>query len=462
MSEATLAGVKTSGMAAATTAYPIDSFVGAYNPAGVALLRSRADLGVTWSQTFGRALFDELPNYNNSVWLALADNLNPSSLNATQSTGTTNIGSFSGITTPNSYFPEIGLTKHWCPEKYNGNLQFGTSFITYNKFFLKTRYRPAIGTFGKNKFHFFGTTSTAFELLQETMAFCWAARIWRMHSFGVAVNYNIQRMKVEGFENYDSASFSISPKNVTNNGYNYSNGVGVTIGYLFEYKCYKLGASWEPRTSMGRFKKYQGFIANRGKLDLPERFNLGFSWRYMNRLTAALDYETIKWRCIPQFGNRPFPALQLGSPSNPGYLLGAGNGAGFGYRDQYIYRFGVEYDFWPCLTLRCGFRYANRPIHRSSTLYDMLTLDCMSSTVTLGGTWKFGGCNELNMFYAIGTTRKIVGKNSIPGAMPVNGNLTFPINQSPASTPAAPYPSYGEVTLRQRTYSVGVSLARIF
>lgn len=462
MADATLAGVKTSGMAAATTAYPIDSFAAAYNPAGIALLKSRIDLGVTWTQTYGRASFDGFPNYSNSIWLAAAGGLNPVNLNAVQSNGANNIGSFNGIVTADAYFPELGITKHWCPERFQGDLQFATSLIFYNNNYLKTAYKPAIGTYKNNGFHFFGTTPTEFELLQETGALCFAARFCRMHSFGVAINYNVQRLKVEGFENYATSTFSSSPKNVTNRGYNYSNGVGVTLGYLFEYKCYKLGASWQPQTKMSKLKKYQGFVSDHGKLDLPERYNLGFSYRYMNCLTAALDYEYIKWTCIPQFGQRPFPALKLGSPKQRKYLLGASHGAGFGYRNQYIFRFGVEYDFSRCLTLRVGFRHANRPIKRSSTFYNLLTLDCMENTVTLGTTLKINPCNEINLFCGIGTTKKIVGKNSVPAQMPVNSNPTFPINVAPTSALKAPVRSNGEVTLRERAYSLGASWGKTF
>lgn len=428
-SEALLAGVKTSGMAATSVAYPIDAFAGAYNPASITGLCNRMDAGISWVYTHQGASIVDLPCYSNCTSLLLfTGGLNPCTLNCYHD----------GAKTANTYVPEFGINKKWniCCNWYDYPVEFSTSFIVYNRNEMKTTYGSAL--------ELFGTTPLGLEYIHETAALVNAVRFFNMHSFGIAINYNIQRIKIDGLEHFQNALFSVSPDDTTNRGYNYSNGVGVVLGYLFEWKCVKIGAGWQPKTHMKKFNKYQGFIADHGSFDLPERYTAGISYKPMCDLAFAFDWEYIKWRQIPQLRNPTFldpeNCLTIFPNISPSPLLGAKNGPGFGFNDQAFFRVGVEYNLLPCITLRTGFRHANSPVKEHWTAANMLTLDCMENVFTFGGTWKINACNEINIFYGLGLLKKVAGKESIPSFLrkPSRSNphvpTRFPINMTTCNT----------------------------
>ncbi len=439
--DALLAGVKTTGMAATSVANPVDAFGGVYNPANITIISDRLDLGISWVNTHQKAQIRELPNYveaGANILLARTDGLNPSDLN----------GSREGAKTADAYVPEFGIVKSWncgwCP--MGMPMELSTSFISYNRNDLKTTYGKA--------FELFGTSPTGLEFIHQTASFIAAARFCCMHSFGLAINYNVQRVKIDGLEGFANDAFSIAPTKATNRGYNYSNGVGVILGYLFEYNKWKFGAAWQPKTSMRDFDKYEGFIADEGSFPLPERYTAGVSYQPLCCLTLAFDWEYIKWCDIPQLGNKTFPNLNDN-------LLGSKNGAGFGFDNQNFYRVGVQYEVNDCFSVRAGFRHANSPVTQEWTAVNILTLDCMENVLTFGGTYKINDCHEISMFYAQGMLKKVKGKNSIPATVPlfVGGNkVQVPINADPAVSQNPPFTKdNGEVDLQQRRSALGIS-----
>lgn len=449
VAEALLAGVKTTGMAATSVAYPVDCLVGAYNPAGISAIGSRWDSGISWIQTYQRINIHDLPDYSTTPgWSGLPTN--PSTLN----------GSRDGAKTPNAWIPEGGIVKNWGSLFGCCDFEFSTGFLVYNRNDLKTTYgRP---------FELFGTSPTGLDFVHETASLVLSARWCQMHSIGIAINYNIQRLKVDGLQTFADDTFSIEPTHSTNRGYNYSNGVGVIIGYLFEWNCLKAGVAWQPQTTMRKFDKYDGFVADHGMFDLPQRYTAGISYRFFNCLAVAFDWEHIDWTDIPQLANPTFPNLDLGV-TDPDYKLGAKNGAGFGWKDQNFFRVGVEYTINPCFTVRAGFRHAATPIQPEFTAVNILTLDCMENVVTFGGTWKVNACNELSFFWAQGITKEVKGKNSIPTTLPVvvgNSVVNYPINAVPVpfTNPFAPGQTQadGELDLKQRRYGMGIAWGRHF
>ena len=94
--------------------------------------------------------------------------------------------------------------------------------------------------------------------------------------------------------------------------------------------------------------------------------------------------------------------------------LGSNDGSGFGFRDQWYYRVGIDYDILDCVTIRAGYRHTNTPIRRSQTAVNALTVDTVEDFITLGATWCINACNEVSFLYAHGFNNKVRGKNSIP------------------------------------------------
>ena len=128
--EALLAGVKATGMAATSTAYPQDSFVVAYNPAGLAFLDNRFDLGFAWDQTgqHSQITGNIIPGVN---------------------------GTYPSDRTKDTYLAEFAMKR-----SFPCNLSAGIAL--YNRNFVKTTYNTP--------FPLFGTTNLGLDYLNETLA----------------------------------------------------------------------------------------------------------------------------------------------------------------------------------------------------------------------------------------------------------------------------------------------------
>lgn len=376
--EAIFASVKSTGMAATCISYPLDSLVGAYNPAGMVDVGDRFDFEVGWVRDRGHA--------------DVHGNLIPA-VN----------GRFNGMRTKDVYPAGFGLNKTFCFCDW----EVSAGLILYNRNFQKTTYtRP---------FVLLGTSNLGLEYVNETLSPCFAVKFLERHSFGVSVNYQIERIKVNGIQNFDHPVLpppfppgSVAPGHVTNRGYNYSTGWGVTVGYLGEiFDGFRFGATYQPETCMTRLNKYKGFLANKGRLNIPRKIGAGISYDVLPCVVVAFDVEHIQWSKIRALHN---PLIQDGTI----FPIGSKKGPGFGFRNQWYYRVGVEWKINPCWTVRAGFRHANTPIRKTQTAVNLLTLDTVEDFVTVGATWNVTCSQELSGVFAYGFPHKIYGKNSIP------------------------------------------------
>lgn len=380
--EAVLASVKSTGMAATAIAYPQDALCAAYNPAGIVWVGDRIDSEIGWLHDTGHA--------------RITDSIVP----------TVN-GRRDGMRTKNVVAPSFGITKNFCCDCVD--IAFG--LVLYNRNYQKTTY--------KNPIALFGTTKPGLEYLHETIAPSVAIRFWNRHSLGVSIDWQIQRLKVNGLQNFDNPLFSSNPGHVTNRGYSYAQGVTATFGYRLEITdSLAIGLTYQPKTVMHKFRKYSGFLAEQGRLDIPEKIGAGVSWDFLPNWTVCFDWEYIRWSHVKALHN-PL-ALNLFADQ-----LGDDHGSGFGFRNQNYYRVGLEWRINCEFTVRAGFRHANTPIRRSQTAVNTLTLDCVENFITVGGTWNFTPCNELSTFFAYGFEHKVKGKNAIPVVPFGGGNVSL-------------------------------------
>ncbi len=369
--EAILASVKSTGMAATAIAYPLDSLCVAYNPAGIIWICDQVNVEGAWlhDKAHARATDSPVPGVD---------------------------GKFNAMRTRNFYSGEFGINKSYCCECF----EFALGLVAYNRNFQKTTYNKVLPLFG--------TSHAGLEYVHETVAPVLAFKLFECHSFGVAVDWQIQRLKVNGLQNFDNPVSSSRPGHVTNNGYAYSQGVTATIGYYWQVlDCLSVGATYQPRTHMHRFRKYSGFLAQHGRLDIPEKIGAGIAWDVIPCVTVCFDWEYIHWSKVKALHNPLLPNL-LRAP------LGASSGPGFGFRNQNYYRVGLEYRFDEAITLRAGYRHANTPVRSSQAAVNLLTMDLVEDFITVGATWKFNPCSDISFFYAYGFEKKLNGKGAIP------------------------------------------------
>jgi long-chain fatty acid transport protein len=374
--EALLASIKSTGMAATATAFPLDSLAIAYNPAAITELEDRIDFGAAWDHSPQHATIRgnqaPIPNIN---------------------------GHYNASRRRDFYLAEGGFLKHL-------GCRMVVGAAIYNRDFNKTTFTKPVPLLG--------TSHLGAEYAHQVASAAWAMKVIPCLSVGVMVNYHLQRVKLNGVEHFDSPLFTSRPHHVTNKGYNYAQGVGCGVGLLWNVThCVNLAGSYQPKAHMSSFDKYSGFLAQHGRIDIPEIITAGVAFRAWPTITFAFDYQHVGWEKIHSLHN----PLVIPNPLSKDYLhelLGAKKGAGFGFRSQSYLRFGVNWDCCDWLTLRAGFRHVQTPVRRSQTAANLLTCDVVENAATCGATWNMKCGNELSCFYAHLFEHSVRGKNSLP------------------------------------------------
>ncbi len=315
-------GARSKGMAGATTALPQDALAAATNPAGMALVGDRVDLelelfnpnreySVQGAPTFAPGAFPLNPGTvksDNSLFPVPTLGWNHK-LDNNQSIGLTVFGN-GGM---NTDYP--GFSSKTCPPGGSGTFCAGSTGIDLEQVFISPSYAHS---FENNRY-----------------------------SFGIAPIFAVQAFKAYGLDAFQG--FSSDPVSLSNKGRDYSYGGGVRVGGLVELiPGLHLGVSYKSRVYTTPFSKYAGLFAGQGSFDIPESVNGGLAWNINKSITTAFDVEYIRYSSVNSVGNELLPNLQTAQ-------LGKTNGAGFGWKDMTVFKFGSQWKQNECWTWRGGF-----------------------------------------------------------------------------------------------------------
>ena len=206
-------GIKAKGMGGATTAVAQDAMIAATNPAGMAFVGNRFDIGIDWFSPKRDAV----------------------------RSGSAAIDGSADSDSTNFFIPEIGLNKMLTP-----NLSIGVTI--YGNGGMNTNYPTGqiTSAAGKATCEQFldmggqahassynllcGTSRFGVDLMQVIIAPTIAYRIHPNHSIGISPLIGYQRFKAEGLQGF--AAYSEDKNNLTNMGYDDSTGYGVRIGWM--------------------------------------------------------------------------------------------------------------------------------------------------------------------------------------------------------------------------------------
>jgi long-chain fatty acid transport protein len=348
-------------------ALPQDALAAATNPAGIAWVGNRIDLGVD--------LF--MPDRGATI----------------AGSGAGADGTYDGNDSKSFLIPEFGYHR-----VLNPNLTFGVA--VFGNGGMNTDYK-------NNPFAAFGGTGSAgVDLMQLFVA---PTIAWKTgnHAFGASLNLAYQRFKAEGIQGF--AAFSASPGNVSNRGYDDSTGFGVRLGWTGQVSpAVTLGATYQSKTKMSEFDKYRGLFANQGDFDIPENYGAGIAVRATPALTLAADVLRINYGDVPAVGNTA-DCLFAGACA-----LGSINGPGFGWRNTTVYKLGLAYQLSPQTTLRAGYATLKQPIPASQTFFNILAPGVVEDHFTLGLTLQMAKSGELTVMYMHAFEKKVNGSGSIP------------------------------------------------
>ncbi|BCM24381.1 OmpP1/FadL family transporter [Methyloradius palustris] len=361
-------GVKSQGAGGVGYALPQDTLTVATNPAGLAWIGDRIDIGATWFR----------PIRESEITGSPAPGFN---------------GTYDANDQKNFIIPEFGYSKQVSPQLSLGVAVYGNGGMNAN-------YDRAVPLLG--------SSPAKIDFVQVFVAPTIAWKITPTQSLGVTLNLAYQRFAAKGLENFANPS-SQSPNDVTNKGFDQSYGAGLHVGWLGQFGDYvSLGASYQTKTYTSKFDKYKGLFAEQGSFDVPATFGAGIAVKATPALTIAGDVQRIQYSDVDSVGN---------SLANffTGNQLGSNNGPGFGWKDVTVYKLGAIYAYDDKLTLRAGYNHSDQPIPNSETLFNILAPAVVQNHLTFGSTWKFENKSELSFSYLHAFENTVNGSGSIPG-----------------------------------------------
>jgi long-chain fatty acid transport protein len=377
--------IKTKGLAGAGVALPLDSLAASMNPAGMTEVGSRLDVGVS--------LFSPSRSYDVSgepsgfgLGLAEGDEDSDSNYFVIPSFG------FNHMLTDHS---SIGISIY-------GNGGMNTDYDT-NTFNVDPR-TPG-----------YGNDPTGVDLIQLFIAPTYAHKFAGKHSFGITPIIAVQLFEAQGLHLFGEMGASKHPEDLTNNGHETSYGFGARVGYLGQLTDqFSIGASYQSEIDMDELDDYRGLFAEGGDFDIPQNFTVGFVFKPIPAVRLAFDWQRIYYSDVDAIAN---PMMNSAGTGLYG-LLGSNDGAGFGWDDMDIFKFGLEWERTEQWTYRFGYSYSDdQPIPDSEVMFNILAPATIEQHVTFGFTRTFDSQNELNFAFMYALNNDVEGPNpmEIPG-----------------------------------------------
>lgn len=351
-------GMKSKGMGGVGVAFPQDAVINAINPAGMAFLETRYDIGPHYVKFLGKGRIsgNAVPTLNQSFHANM-----------------------------DIFLIDAGYVNQVTP-KFSAGFSFYQRGATLN-------YGKTIRLLGTSKF------LDLYTIAILTPAIAW--KITPNHSIGIGIDVSLGRFKMQGFQN--QKAISVAPDHVTNKKSDYRPGVGVKIGWCgYLTPCLSAGVVYTSEMVFHRYKKYKGLIPNRGDGNLPAQVSGGIAYFFAKDWVFSFDARRIFWSKTRIFGNKLTTT----------HLFGSKQGTGLGWKDQTVYKLGLAYTYNENLTFRIGTSLATTLFPGSQTSNNIIADICAKDHVTAGVTWT-DGCQELTFAY-IHAFEKTIKGNSIP------------------------------------------------
>lgn len=384
-------GIKAKGMAGVSTATAEDAFGGANNPASMAFVGNRLDVGVD--------LFSPRRQVKRE-------------------------GSGGGML---DFSVDSDSTLFAIPEfayntMYNKDVSLGVS--VYGNGGMNTDFEggqlncSALGG-PPSANGLCGVGRLGVDLTQLVIAPTVGWKVAPDHSIGIAPLFAYQRFRLQGAHLF--TQLSQAPESVTNNDYDSSTGFGVRVGYMGRFGPTSIGATYTSKMNMDKFDKYKGLFAEDGGFDMPEHYTFGVAFRPDGGWLVGIDYKRINYSGIASIGN----------PSTNQAPLGSSNGPGFGWQDVDVWKFGAQYQATPQLQVRAGFGKTDNPILSRDVTFNILAPGVVRDHYTLGFTYALDDSSEISGSYMHAKRNSVSGPSFFNAFAPgMGGNETIEMYQN--------------------------------
>jgi long-chain fatty acid transport protein len=417
-------GARSKAMAGVATALPQETLVTGTNPAGMALIGNRLDVGISFFGPSDRG-------YQANDDYARTPEGNPAGPFVTPGKYTSSLDWFvipgfgynrvlgERMTLGISVFANGGLNTKYKERAVWENFALPPN-TTVDGLGNPIGVDPT-GTAPNNANPngiFTATRPTGVDLAQLFVELPFTYRINAAHTLGIAPVMAVQRFEATGLEPFRAAS--VFPNEVTNNGEDWSYGLGVHLGWLGELnERLTLGASYRSKVWMTQLDDYKGLFADEGRFDIPAMLNLGLAFQATPDLVLALDYQRIFYGDVKAIANSNnvdiAPCFAPGPKAD--FCLGGEGGLGFGWQDMDVFKLGARWDYSPAWTFRGGVSYASEFAPGGQALFNVLAPATIRWHFTVGATYRHSPKNELSFSFAYMPEEELKGQNqSITGS----------------------------------------------
>lgn len=224
------------------------------------------------------------------------------------------------------------------------------------------------------------------------------------HSIGVAAIVGWQRFAAKGL--FAFSGFSSDPANLTGNSFSTALGFGFKVGYQGKFMDeLSFGAAYQSKIYMSEFDRYAGLFAEAGDFDVPASWQAGFAftpgdWKFL------FDVKQILYSDIKSIANPMIPNL-FQSP------LGSDEGAGFGWKNILILKYGVMYSGFCGWNLMAGYSISQNPINDENVMFNILAPAVIENQVTFGVTKKLAKNHEITVAFMYAFENSVKGPNPL-------------------------------------------------
>jgi len=402
------------GMAGAGVAYSQDAMAVANNPAGIAGMGSRMDVGA--------GIFNPNRGYTVTGAPAVPTCTGPTDpLCGRFSLGEDSIDSDSDL----FLIPHFGYV--WQQDSETsialgvyGNGGMNTNYAGGTASFYSPSPAP-FGTSLPDQPGTFGAGGAGVNLSQLFFNLAYAKKIDADNSVGASLIFAYQKFKADGLGSF--AGFSSSPSNLTNKSSDAATGFGVKLGWQGDVnKDVTIGVSYQSEIAMSEFDDYAGLFAEGGDFDIPATATIGLAWKTSDKSTLVFDIQQIYYEGVASISNPMSNLLTncLDGSNNPtgAGCLGAADGAGFGWEDMTVIKLGYEWD-QNDITWRVGLSNGDQPIPDSEVMFNILAPGVMETHVTGGFTMPITSDSEFSFAAMYAPSSSVTGANPLDPAQTI-------------------------------------------
>ena len=375
-------GIKNRALAGAGVAFPQDAMASATNPAGMAFIDNRFDIGaVLFRPERDYSAGSSLANGNGGAFTIGPD--------AEKSGDATFLIPSFGINYMLTERDAIGLSVY-------GNGGLNTTYDGGSASFDPDGPGPAPvmtlpGTFGAG--------TAGIDLFQIFFNFSYAHKFSEQFSVGISPIFVVQSFRNNGLDafggftkTFAESGGTVRPTKLTSNGQDYSYGGGVQIGTLAKdvIGTADFGISYRSKMYMDEFDDYSDLFAEDGDFDIPSTLWAGFAVDVTENITLIADYQRIWYEDVDAISNDiqnlfACPTAGLGG-SDVESCLGGNNGGGFGWDNIDVFKVGLQWQTHPDVTMRFGYSHSDQPISGDQVLFNILAPGIIENHVTMGAT----------------------------------------------------------------------------